>query len=501
MPAGSTVVLRGGTYREGNISIGKQLTIEAYPHEQAWLTGSVVVTGWTQDGSNSRWDHTGWSYKPSRSTDAYASNISDPAYPYSVWPDMVFVNGVALNCVSAPNVSGRQGSVGSGSFYIDYAKKTIWIGNNPTNGVVEVSQYQTCFSSMASGTIIRGLGFKDYATAYKTYCAVAVGNNCTFDDNTVAWCACAGVSMNGTGITAKGNTFAFNGEEGASCGGLYNAVIASNNFAYNNVRNFSGYWDAAGFKMFGGSNVVISNNLFDHNNTNGCWIDGGTTTQVDIVNNTFLYNGIPCNGTNGDLSGSAIHYEYGCSNGIIANNLIVGSGYAGIMVGGEAQNVQVWNNTISGGEWSILVIDDSRAGHTSGVVVENNILSNSIQNSPMVNVANWGGSDTPSSMVSSLNYNAYYRTDASNPSTLISWGGTNYSNLAAFRSANHAYEANGIELSGGTNPFFVNEAGGNYTLKPGSPAIGAGAPLPGNVAAAIGVSAGVRVNMGVLSHS
>ena len=47
---GDTVVLREGTYREGTGFGGKALTLQAYPHEQAWMKGSVVVTAWTPDG-------------------------------------------------------------------------------------------------------------------------------------------------------------------------------------------------------------------------------------------------------------------------------------------------------------------------------------------------------------------------------------------------------------------------------------------------------------------
>jgi hypothetical protein len=73
--------------------------------------------------------------------------------------------------------------------------------------------------------------------------------------------------------------------------------------------------------------------------------------------------------------------------------------------------------------------------------------------------------------------------------------------LAAFHSATgQEANGNGIEIDNvATNPFFVDEALGDYQLKPGSPAIGAGAPLPANIAAAIGVAAGVRVNLGVLT--
>ncbi|CAA9392796.1 MAG: hypothetical protein AVDCRST_MAG93-9810, partial [uncultured Chloroflexia bacterium] len=48
------------------------------------------------------------------------------------------------------------------------------------------------------------------------------------------------------------------------------------------------------------------------------------------------------------------------------------------------------------------------------------------------------------------------------------------------------------------NPFFVDEASGDFRLKGGSVAIGAGVPLSQRIANAIGVTAGVPVNLGAL---
>src|SRR4051812_29908891 len=42
-PAGATVVVRGGTYRESLGPIKRKVTLEAYPGEQASVKGSVVV--------------------------------------------------------------------------------------------------------------------------------------------------------------------------------------------------------------------------------------------------------------------------------------------------------------------------------------------------------------------------------------------------------------------------------------------------------------------------
>src|SRR5690606_32127662 len=47
-PAGATIVLRQGEYREKVTITNKRLTLQPYPHEQVWLKGSDVVTGWVQ---------------------------------------------------------------------------------------------------------------------------------------------------------------------------------------------------------------------------------------------------------------------------------------------------------------------------------------------------------------------------------------------------------------------------------------------------------------------
>ena len=43
---GATIVLRAGVYRESFGTVTKKVTIQPYPHEQAWLSGSDVVTNW-----------------------------------------------------------------------------------------------------------------------------------------------------------------------------------------------------------------------------------------------------------------------------------------------------------------------------------------------------------------------------------------------------------------------------------------------------------------------
>ena len=252
VPSGSTIVLRGGTYRGGGLNVsGKQLTLQGYPHEQAWLKGSAIVTGWTQFGNC--WMHTGWTTHFGYSNDTYMSQMIGPNHPLAGWPDMVFVNGVLLTCAHAPNATGGQASVRPGTFYIDYANKTIYIGNNPSGAIVEVVQYQNGLS-IHDGCKVLGLGFQHYASSYKVqYAFNVIGANCVVENNTVGYLATGGMNLNTvTNCAVHGNTCAFNGEQGMAGYQVNGSTISANYFAYNNTRSFTMYWDAAGFKIFPG---------------------------------------------------------------------------------------------------------------------------------------------------------------------------------------------------------------------------------------------------------
>jgi hypothetical protein len=110
---------------------------------------------------------------------------------------------------------------------------------------------------------------------------------------------------------------------------------------------------------------------------------------------------------------------------------------------------------------------------------------------------------TGGQMVAALDYNGYHRTNTSVFPVMMLWslgvqGDGLYKTIAQVRTA-IGKEQHGLSVDNvAINPFFVNEAAGDYTLKSDSVAIGAGTPLPVAVANAIGVPAGVPVNMGAL---
>jgi hypothetical protein len=145
-------------------------------------------------------------------------------------------------------------------------------------------------------------------------------------------------------------------------------------------------------------------------------------------------------------------------------------------------------------------------GNVTNIIIKNNILSNVNDSSPSANyygallyTHDYSNNKSADDMIAELDHNAYYRSSPSSPATLILWAKRgSYKNLSAFRQAQRK-ESTGIAIDAQAgNPFFVDEANGNYHLKASSPAKGKGAPLPKDVAGAIGVTSGIPVDIGAL---
>jgi parallel beta-helix repeat protein len=508
-PSGATIVFRGGTYRNtNNAGIRKKLTLQPYPHEKAWLKGSVTVTGWVANGTI--WRKDGWTY-------SFPSNVGseyiDPQYPMAGYRDMVYINGVSLKQV------GSVSEVAPGKFYVDSANKQLYIGDNPAGKTVEATALEKAFtmwttdSSKPSDTIIRGLGFAHYADA-----ALIVGApRVTLENNTFIWNGLQGARFEGTsngtlGISSDaivgGNTFSYNGLSGLRGDRAHRMLFENNTISYNNVESFARGWDAAGIKATRTDSLRSRNNLFEHNFANAIWVDI-SSTNANIVHNTIRYN-----------RGTGIFFEVSHYALIGAN--VVYNNNTGIMVS-NSSSARVYNNTLSLNKLDLQIKDTQRnntnpneiaAGITwiaRDNVVKNNILSNTTGDH-LFDASNCDTKEQSALMVPTLDYNAYYRTSSSTPKNVIKWSlgagwskvqnlancEVRYASVAAFNSET-GFEAHGLAIDNvATNPFFANEANGDFRLKMGSPAIGRGAPLQPESAAAIGVPPGVKLDLGAL---
>lgn len=486
-PSGATIVFRGGTYRT-SANIDKKLTLQAYPREKAWLKGSAVVSGWVSDGG--KWRKDNWKYGFPRNM---GKEYIDPKYPLAGNRDMVFVNGQALKQV------GDRAKVGPGTFYVDYRGNKLYIGSNPRGKTVEATVLDTGLSiwkhsSKTAGTVIRGLGFAHYADRG----LILGAPNVTLENNTFAWNGVYGVTtyQNPNSIM-RGNTFSYNGRIGLGASYADRLLLENNTISHNNVERFAIKWAAGGTKITRSDGIIVRNNIVENNLSTGLWLDLAVT-NAKVVHNIARNN---------DIIGIFFEISRGA---IIASNVSHNNGI-GIMVS-NASNAKVYNNTLANNNRNLWVKETGRVpdqklraqgidGKTRDNVIKNNILSNT-NGGPFLEAENCATKQRSKIMISAADSNAYYRKSSRSPKTVASWslGPSNcrakYSSIAAFKSAT-GFEKRALWIDNtATNPFFVNAERGDYRLKSGSPAINHGEPLPKDVAAAIGVRAGARLNLG-----
>lgn len=485
-PSGSTIVFKGGVYRNGNININRQLTLQAFPHEKPLLKGSIEVTGWAAEGT--MWRKDGWNY----SFDKVSSEYIDPAYPMAGNLDMVYVEGVALKQVAS------KAEVLSGTFYVDSANQQLYIGDNPTAKVVEATALLGALSiaknvsSDPSNTVIRGLGFAHYANRAIT----AGAPNITLENNTFVWNGQNGVWLfAGSDDILRGNIFSYNGRNGVSGLETHRILVEENTFSYNNVERFKKTWDAAGIKFVRTDGLIFRNNIVENNSSTGMWMDV-SSSNATVVNNTIRYN-----------ESLGIQFEIS-HKAIIAGN-IVHHNNAGIFIG-DSSNARMYNNTLSMNNYQIVVKDSARVNSNpetvaAGItwIASNNVIKNNIFSDAGNNAINASGCRPSASMIENTDYNAYYRPLSSAKRILIKWSLSpsqclvKYLSLATFQSAT-GEEQHGLSIDDiAINPFFVDEVNGDYRLKSGSSAIGRGEMLPADIASAIKVAPG-PVDLGAL---
>ncbi|MBU2676290.1 MAG: right-handed parallel beta-helix repeat-containing protein [Gammaproteobacteria bacterium] len=496
---GTTIVLRQGTYREGDLFVSKRLTFQPYPGETVWLTGSVLVDDWIEAGD--RWRKDEWDVQFDNET--YDKRALTTSHPLAGHPDMVFVDDLPLRQV------GSLDEVIAGTFFVDYRERKLYIGDSPQGRRVEASVFKRGLRVQADQTVIRGIGFMRYAShRYAGALQIESSNHVIVENNTFAWSASTGLTMIiGDGALIRGNTFLNNGRNGLGAWRYDNVVVENNRFAGNNQERFILHGlvaEAAGAKITVGRNWVFRDNLFEKNLATALWLDM-SSYNATIVNNRVFNN----------LS-YGIYYEIS-ARAIIAANLVVGNS-SGIRIS-NASDVKIYNNTLARNSDNIWIQDDERENtdaselqrgithNTRNIEIRNNILSegDSSQN-PFIVVRDYNSKPRMAAdgMISVCDSNAYYRRNQAVPKTLVSWW--RGSQELRFADLSEFYRFTGQESHGvliddvPENPFFVAEHIRDYRLKPGSIAANKGEKLAAEIAEAMGIKAGTTIDLGVPFH-
>jgi len=358
---GDVIVMRGGTYRIGNLELNQGITIQPYLNELPVLKGTFPATDWKNLG-NGLWT-THWSHlfpeKPADWWQREREGKKTPLYLFN--NDMVFVNGKFLQS------KGWEGEVDENSYYIDYDKGLIYIGVNPENKTVEITAFNSALvrttkdchgkTSDGRGLVIKGITFTQYAyraleiegkepeglSPESEHGKDVIGT--TLENCTISFCSRVAGYFRGDSLTIRNCRITDTSTEGIYVIGSADVLLEKNIFTRNNIKKITGYFPAA-VKIFNQCyRATCKDNLIiDLPYSNGVWYDVGN------VDGRFVNNWVQNVGNNrgnyrkDQLWPSDNGFFFEISKGAIcAGNLFVNCDH-GVMVL-NSSNVNIYQNT------------------------------------------------------------------------------------------------------------------------------------------------------------
>lgn len=294
---GDAIVMRGGTYRTGNLIFNQGITIQPYLDEQPVLKGTYVASDW-KDLGNGLWT-TKWTHLfPQKPADWWQRNRSGKQTPVHRFnDDMVFADGKFLQSAA------YEGEVTENSFYIDYETGTVYIGTNPKNKLIEITAFNVGFHRVISdchgkvndhkGPVIKGITLTQYAyralevdgkdpegispeTNHGKDVIGTVLENCS-----ITFCSRVAAYLRGDKMILRNCKVSDTSTEGIYILSSSDVLLERNIFTRNNIERISGYYPSA-VKIFNQCyRVTCNDNLVtDLPFSNGIWWDVGNVDAV-----------------------------------------------------------------------------------------------------------------------------------------------------------------------------------------------------------------------------
>lgn len=475
--AGATIVLRAGIYHE-SVTITQSVTVQNYPGEVVWFDGTKVVSSWQKSGNV--WISNGWTALHSRTmggTAAFRARFVDSVNPIAYYPDMLFVNGVQQTQVAS------AAAVTAGKFFVDESGHRLIMGSNPDGKEVRASDLERAIYSWGSKVTLQGFGVRRYATPYELRGAVVNdGANGVFRHLQLIDNATTGINVAGDNQTVENVVADRNGQQGIIGKGPGIRVL-NNVVRYNNVERFKPEPVSGGIRLGKATKALVSNNeVVGSYRSYGLWFDVNCADVV-IVNNILTNN-------------ERLQLEYEISkNAIIANNTATG-GQAGIVIF-NSENVKVFNNVVGGqSTFGMNILQDERwqtQGTASFPMRSRNIVySNNVWGCgkyfQLYALDGYTGIPVDQMNVTITGNLFSKRLTATDP-TMVAWGKHDKKTL-------ERYETPGA-LAAAKGPTWKNaQTPGCSPLAEMATAIadarGVAAPLPADVAAALGVATGYK---------
>jgi len=533
---GDAIVMRGGTYRTGNLRLNQGITIQPYADEHPVLKGTLVASQWENLG-NGLWT-TKWSRLfPSRPADWWQRNREGKKTPfYRFNNDMVFVDGRLLHAV------GWEGEVDENSYYIDYDAGLVYIGIDPAHRLVEITACDVALlrttaechgkTSDRKGYTLRGLTFAGYAyraldiegkdpeglSDESQHGKEVVG--ATLEDCSISFCSRVAGYFRGDHLTIRRCRVSDTRTEGIYIIGSSDVLLERNIFTRNNIEDITGYYPAA-VKIFNQCyRVTCRDNLvIDQPNSNGIWYDVGNVDGV-FINNWIEgvgHGGSPMRTDQVWPSANGFFFEIS-KGAVCAGNVFVNCDH-GLMVL-NSSNVRIYQNTFINsvaciGRNARVAAGDHFGWHAStgpdvdkrdGHVFVNNLMTGDRNfDRPLLFV--WQPASlcrqVPGPMVKECDGNVCVRMAAGATSPLVLWSpaaGENcqagFDSLENLRRVDPGFSAHSRSFVGYDGPLFKGIELGNYEVLPAFPGSKTGMPLPDDIRALLRMEHAVNPNTG-----
>ncbi|MDH3605576.1 MAG: right-handed parallel beta-helix repeat-containing protein [Acidimicrobiia bacterium] len=373
-PPGSTFVLAPGVHRgelleprDGQVFTGRPGAV---------LSGAVVVTGFQARGAM-------WVAQGLEAEGRIHGQCSGDS-PRCSYPEDLFIDDQLLTHVDS------AARVGPGSWHFDRGADTIYLGENPTGRIVELSVVTHAFRGDADGVTIADLVIEKYAVPAQEGAIdsrrdtndLIGGSGWVIRDNVVRWNHGVGIAAT-TGALVEGNQVYENGQLGMAAKGA-GVTIVGNEVYGNNTVGFSTGWEAGGSKFAFTQGLVVQDNFIHDNDGPGLW------TDIDNIDTTYEGNRVI------DNTGAGIYHEISY-DAVITGNEVRGNGFgfdawvwgAGILVS-TSVNVEVTDNLVSGNADGIVGVDQDRsdAPASYGALSLQNL---SVSNNVIADNGGWSG--------------------------------------------------------------------------------------------------------------
>ncbi|MBP7508098.1 MAG: right-handed parallel beta-helix repeat-containing protein [Prolixibacteraceae bacterium] len=358
---GDAIIMRGGTYRTGNLTFNQGIIIQPYKNENPVLKGTLVAENWnkTPDGLWSiKWEHL-FPASPESWWNRKWEERFTPLHRFN--NDGIFIDGNFLES------AGSKKEVTENTCFVDYDTKEIFIGTNPEGKFIEITAFRKAIIRTTQdvngkkpdnkGPVIKGLTITQYPDTMvhiagyypqgvaeeKDFGKDVVGTvfeNCTFSK-----CFRIGVFALGDSMVMRHCKITDTNTEGLYIVASSDVLLEGNIFANNNIEKWTGFYPSS-VKIFNQTHrVVCRNNLIiDQPNSNGLWYDVGNKDGVFI--NNWVEN-------IGDINKftkkahiwsnfSGFFYEIS-SDAVCAGNVFLNCEQGSFVL--NSANVKVYNNT------------------------------------------------------------------------------------------------------------------------------------------------------------